>query len=792
MSAHVEYQEDESAPQAANDHAATVMLNRALSLVDRELSVIPLGQSGRELKIPRIKWQQYQSTAATQEEVEAWWQKWPLSNIGVCTGDTIVVVDADTSEAVEWCDANLPLTPWQVVTGKGKHYYYAPVKGSTVKNSAGAGLDVRGQGGYVVAAGSHHETGHRYKWVELTGMSADYGNELPELTDALLTLIAGFRSNATNSPADSLSGDVLLDLSCVKNEAGEPASKGSRNTECARVAGKLFHQGYSVNEVLEQCFTWNETNDPPLTENEVERTVRSISGKHKSGVAKRKIEAQTSRVIKVLPGNIAEVCDLSEMILEQAGSHYNAGGQIVSVLLDHTTTMARVAPVSAHGLTDSLSRTAVFQKTLKTGEVQKMDPPVRHVAVLADRAEFKYLKPLIGVANQPFFRDDGSLCNTIGYDSQSKIYAYYDDSKYSIEQAPTKQDAFNALERIKGLFSGFEFADPSNDMAATICAALTATTRISLSAAPLVHVGAHVPGSGKSYLCELLKQLASPTAIGSGSFPSSDEECKKTLLAELMKAPAAIEFDNLVGSIPAYNSLCTVLTSERISGRILGESKIIEASTRTLFLSSGNNVEPLDDMVRRVLPISLHPAEESPEQRVFSNSPTELLSANREQYISDCLTIVRAWVVAGRPKADVPSINGFNQWSDFCRQPLIWLDMKDPAISMLLALRDNPGRSNVLAVIDELYTLFKSRPFAVRDILDTHGTGGLTELLLDVASKDGETINRNTLGWWLRRNVGRSIDGKVLLSEGSTRPAKWSVSITANAGQDYSKRRMGE
>jgi len=57
----------------------------------------------------------------------------------------------------------------------------------------------------------------------------------------------------------------------------------------------------------------------------------------------------------------------------------------------------------------------------------------------------------------------------------------------------------------------------------------------------------------------------------------------------LLTAPAVVEFDNLTTDLIPHKSLCTILTSEFISGRILGQSKTAEVGTRTLFLSSGNN-----------------------------------------------------------------------------------------------------------------------------------------------------------------------------------------------------------
>lgn len=64
-----------------------------------------------------------------------------------------------------------------------------------------------------------------------------------------------------------------------------------------------------------------------------------------------------------------------------------------------------------------------------------------------------------------------------------------------------------------------------------------------------------------------------------------------------------------------YASLMTALTEEFVNGRILGQSKTQDASTNVLFLSSGNNVQPVRDATRRVITITLDPQCETPATR---------------------------------------------------------------------------------------------------------------------------------------------------------------------------------
>jgi hypothetical protein len=110
--------------------------------------------------------------------VVRWWKQVPDANIAVATGkiSDLVVLDVDgptgeeTLAKLERKFGSLPPT-WQVETGKGRHIYLRyPENIAKVKSVAWKklGLDVRGDGGYVIAPPSVHESGRRYTFLENT------------------------------------------------------------------------------------------------------------------------------------------------------------------------------------------------------------------------------------------------------------------------------------------------------------------------------------------------------------------------------------------------------------------------------------------------------------------------------------------------------------------------------------------------------------------------------------------------------------------------------------------------
>ena len=115
-------------------------------------------------KQPLISWKKYQDTRASLEDLYKWYEERPYLNIGIITNG-LVIVDADNDEAVLWCDEHLS-TPVVSNTAKGKHYFFKQLKSLESRNTVnkGCGIDIRANGGYVVAPPSVHGSGKFYRW----------------------------------------------------------------------------------------------------------------------------------------------------------------------------------------------------------------------------------------------------------------------------------------------------------------------------------------------------------------------------------------------------------------------------------------------------------------------------------------------------------------------------------------------------------------------------------------------------------------------------------------------------
>lgn len=510
-------------------------------------------------------------------------------------------------------------------------------------------------------------------------------------------------------------------------------------------------------------------------------------------------EARMKSMIRVKNGQIHRVVDAAERALAESTRLYQRGGLIVMVVCDPGTKETRIQPVSANELVSELARAARWEKYDRRDGWVETDPPQRPVAVLFDSSSYAHLPVLNGLTRQPYLRPDGSLTTSAGFDLKTGMYGAFDAAAFDIPVRPTRAQAESALQILKDILVEFSFAD-DNDHAAALAALLTAAVRPGLQQAPLFHVSAPVMGSGKSFLCELISALATPQRSAPTSFPGSDEECGKVLLAELMRAPAVIEFDNLTYDLVPHRSLCTVLTSENFSGRILGVSKTTTVSTRTLFLSSGNNVSAVRDMTRRSVTITLDARCETPATRSFArpNLVREVL-LDRGRYVSAALTVVTAWIAAGRPMTQCKPLAGFSDWTELVRQPLLWLGLPDPAESVFESMAVDPETELLDRLLRAWEKLFGNKPKMVREALQQVSTfddaqTDLREVMSDIADERGE-INRRKLGRWIQRRADRMVNGRTFVRDSATRSAEaWRVesvkSVSSVSGR-ASERNVG-
>jgi hypothetical protein len=210
--------------------------------------------------------------------INRWWTELPTLNIGLATGDEsgFFVLDADPDKGgdeslrrLEQEHGALPQTRVAVSGSGGTHHYFL-MRGD-VRNSASViatGLDIRGNGGYVVLPPSIHPNGKPYQWQNQSDVVA-----APEW---LLKLIMEKQPVGNNGKRK---GKPLEEWHRVLTN---PIIDGTRNETIASICGKLLHCGVHdpvlMLDIL-RCIDIARC-QPPLGEREVTQIMRSIWIKH--------------------------------------------------------------------------------------------------------------------------------------------------------------------------------------------------------------------------------------------------------------------------------------------------------------------------------------------------------------------------------------------------------------------------------------------------------------------------------------------------------------------------------
>jgi hypothetical protein len=249
----------------------------ALAYVARGWSVIPIEPHGKR---PLIAWLEFQRRSPDAEEIAAWFARWPDANVGIVTGavSQIVVLDVDAQHGgleslveFEREHGPLPQTVEAVTGGGGRHLYFAH-SGAGLRNRVGLlpGIDLRGEGGCVVAPPSVHPSGRRYAWVA--------GRAPEEIAPAAIPrwLLDSIRWSTHSGHS----------LSHWRELVREGVAEGERNTSLASLTGHLLWHGVDPEVALELLLAWNRVRcRPPLPDEEVARVLRSIARLHEREAA---------------------------------------------------------------------------------------------------------------------------------------------------------------------------------------------------------------------------------------------------------------------------------------------------------------------------------------------------------------------------------------------------------------------------------------------------------------------------------------------------------------------------
>jgi hypothetical protein len=249
----------------------TPIAQAAVDYLARGWSVLPLKRGDKR---PLILWEALQQSRADAATLAHWFDRWPDANIGIVTGEisNLIVLDVDPKHGgddslseLEHRFGVLPETVEARTGGGGRHLYFTH-PGTAVPNRAGLaqGIDLRGDGGYVVAPPSLHPSGQIYSWAPRRSPDEVALAALPRWL-----FFAGRPLRAGRSLAE------------WRQLVHDGVPEGERNSTIASLTGHLLWHGVDPHVALELMLAWNRVRcRPPLDDEEVAQVVVSITRLH--------------------------------------------------------------------------------------------------------------------------------------------------------------------------------------------------------------------------------------------------------------------------------------------------------------------------------------------------------------------------------------------------------------------------------------------------------------------------------------------------------------------------------
>ena len=247
-------------------------LDLATTYYDEGFSVVPLLRQSKKPPAFLGGWHQYKTERPPRTEVEKWFKNRDDLVVALICGE-FLVVDADTPEAMSWVENNLPTSPYRVITGKGMHYYYNNPQNYTTfatkrlnETPLERHIDIRGEGGLIIAPYNKHANGTLYRPNLIPEWDLHDISDLPDFTEKEWIKITG------NGRANTTQVTAPISL--------EGVHEGSRNDQAARLAGYLISKNINIDFCKFFLQSWNNQNNPPLSNQEVLSVVENVKKTH--------------------------------------------------------------------------------------------------------------------------------------------------------------------------------------------------------------------------------------------------------------------------------------------------------------------------------------------------------------------------------------------------------------------------------------------------------------------------------------------------------------------------------
>lgn len=432
-----------------------------------------------------------------------------------------------------------------------------------------------------------------------------------------------------------------------------------------------------------------------------------------------------------------------------------------------------IAPLRSSITRYLLSKSAEWIKnTYESGEITgftNVHPPLSVAKCILDQSDWKHIRKLRGVSPFPPLSADGKIRTEEGYDKETQVY-FLGGVACQMSERPNKKQAQDAATFILNLVIDFPFASQAH-RSAWLAGLLSPLVRFAHDGNhPITVVQANSPRVGKTTLVKLISYIVNGEDCPVITHTKNEDEERKRILSYLRKGRTLTLIDNVVGQFggPGINAM---ITSRIFEDRILGGSKIVQAINDTTWSITGNHISLAPDTAERCLHIRLHSEEEHPHLRnEFRHNVFDLVKAKREQFLSAALTILQAYILAGKPDQHIPGWGSFESWSALVRSAIVWIGLPDPSETREeLEAESDTQRSVALDLIEGWHQMLQIKRsedgMTAKEVITALLMGCEVPRLraaMEEISKGKKTPNAHQLGRHLRDIKDRNFGGKML------------------------------
>ncbi|MDK9699081.1 MAG: hypothetical protein OEM52_02875 [bacterium] len=435
---------------------------------------------------------------------------------------------------------------------------------------------------------------------------------------------------------------------------------------------------------------------------------------------------------------------------------FQRGGTLVRLQKSQLSERYQLEVLSEAAAYGTLFRTARWIKQNETGIIDT-HPPHDIAKDLLCNIDSN-LPQIESVLHTPVFGRDGKLLTTSGYHRSDSLWLHLPEllSDLEIPEHPTTVVVSAAVSLLTNeLLSDFPFVSESDRTHAIAAMILPFVRPMITGCTPLHLVEAPVAGSGKGLLCNVISIITTGYTVPSRTLPNDDDELRKMLTSELLKGNPIILLDN-ADERKRLNSptLASVLTAEFWTDRFLGSSKMVTMQNLPLWLLTGNNVRMSQELIRRILRSRFDPHVEQPwlREHFRHDDLREWSRLHRRDLVIAILTIIQAWIDAGRPSS-TKKLGSYEEWSKVIGGILQVAGIPG-FLGNLEALYESadPDRDIWREFVAAWWEEWQDRPVKVSDLNDFCER----KELLNALRGDGTTRSQQTkLGSAIRRTVDR-------------------------------------